>query len=894
MLIGGEFMQQVHFEKFTLSNGLDVILHQDNALPLVAVNVWYHVGSKDETPGKTGYAHLFEHLMFEGSKHHNSGYFEPLQEVGATLNGSTTPDRTNYWENLPSHYLELALWLESDRMGFLLDALDQGRMDIQRDVVKNERRQSYENRPYGVSGIHLQGAVYPLPHPYHWPTIGFHEDLDAASLEDAKAFFQRFYTPSNASLAIAGDIRPEQAAELAERYFGDIPPGPALPRATRTDSPLQGRADLTLHDKVTLPRWSIVWPTVPRFHPDEAPLSVLASLLSDGKSSRLHRSLVYEKRIAQSAAVRHGPSEIAGDFHMDVTAAAGHTAEEVAEAALAEIRRLQDSPPQPEELERFRNRLEWQQVRLTANIGGFGGRANRLNSFNVFAGDPGLINRDMDRFLAVQPEDVQRAARVYMGERQVQMVVLPEPSRSHASAGIDRTQRPTPAAPAAFTPPMPERQRLSNGLEILVVERRELPAVSFALVLNTGAAGDPVTLPGLASFTTAMVQEGTTARTSSQIADEMEFMGSQLATATGRESTTLAAETLTRHFPKALEIAADLVQNAVFPVDEMDRLRRERLTSLRRMRDDPTAMAGRHAPGLILGTESAFGHPPSGTEESVEAITREDMAAFYGRNYGPEGATLVVVGDVSLGEVAEQAEQWLGAWQAANGDSPDAAAPAEDAAPTPTTLYLLDKPGAAQSVIRVGLTSVERQHPDYPALALLNHLFGGQFTARLNMNLREDKGYSYGYRSWFEWHRGLSLFMVGGGVQTAVTREAVEETLRELRDVVGERPVTEAEFEAARSAMLRQFPSSFETSWQVLEQLVHAVSFNLPDDYYQTLPSAIEAVTLEEVRRAAAENIDNGRLTLLVVGDREVIEPGLREVGVSVRLLDQEGREVQE
>ena len=350
MLIGGDFMQQVHFEKFTLSNGLDVILHQDNALPLVAVNVWYHVGSKDETPGKTGYAHLFEHLMFEGSKHHNSGYFEPLQEVGATLNGSTTPDRTNYWENLPSHYLELALWLESDRMGFLLDALDQGRMDIQRDVVKNERRQSYENRPYGVSGIHLQGAVYPLPHPYHWPTIGFHEDLDAASLEDAKAFFQRFYTPSNASLAIAGDIRPEQAAELAERYFGDIPPGPALPRATRTDSPLQGRADLTLHDKVTLPRWSIVWPTVPRFHPDEAPLSVLASLLSDGKSSRLHRSLVYEKRIAQSAAVRHGPSEIAGDFHMDVTAAAGHTAEEVAEAALAEIRRLQDAPPQPEEL----------------------------------------------------------------------------------------------------------------------------------------------------------------------------------------------------------------------------------------------------------------------------------------------------------------------------------------------------------------------------------------------------------------------------------------------------------------------------------------------------------------------------------------------------------------
>ncbi len=887
-------MHQIEFEKFTLPNGLDVMLHQDNALPLVAVNVWYHVGSKDETPGKTGYAHLFEHLMFEGSKHHDSGYFQPLQEVGATLNGSTTPDRTNYWENLPSHYLELALWLESDRMGFLLDALDQRRFDVQRDVVKNERRQNYENRPYAGSSIHLQGAVYPLPHPYHWPTIGFHEDLDAAGLEDAISFFRRFYTPGNASLAIAGDIQPGQAAELVERYFGDIPPGPALPRATRTDSPLQGRADLTLHDRVTLPRWTIAWPAVPRFHPDEAALSVLASLLGDGKSARLHRSLVYEQRIAQGVVVRNGPSEIAGDFHMDVTAAAGHSAEEVTDAALAEIRRIQDAAPLPEEVERVRNRLEWQHVRLTANIGGFGGRANRLNSYNVFAGDPGRINSDLERFLAVQPEDVQRVARVYLGERHVQMTVLPEPPRSHAAAGIDRTRRPAPASPRAFEPPAPVRRRLSNGVETLVVERRGLPAVSFALVMETGGAGDPPSLPGLASFTTAMLQEGTAGRTSNQIADEMEFMGSQLATATGRESTMLAAETLTRHFPKALEIAADLAQNAAFPEDEITRLRTERLTSLRRMKDDPSAMAARFAPGLILGRESAYGHPLSGTEESVQAISRGDMADFYRRRYGPDGATLVVVGDVSPDEAARLAEEWLGDWRAAPDGDASPAAPAYGESQPATTLYLMDKPGAAQSVIRVGLTSVARRHPDYPALVLLNQLFGGQFTARLNMNLREDKGYSYGYRSWFEWHRGLSVFMAGGAVQTAVTREAVEETLRELRELVGDRPVTEAEFAGAREAMLRQFPSSFETSWQILEQMVHAVSFNLPDDYYRTFPAAIEAVTLEDVRRAAAELLDGRSLTLLVVGDREAIEPGLREVGVPVRLLDAEGAEAQE
>ncbi|MDP6494524.1 MAG: pitrilysin family protein, partial [Dehalococcoidia bacterium] len=419
-------MEPISFEKITLDNGLDVILHQDTSLPIVAVNVWYHVGSKDEEPGKTGYAHLFEHLMFEGSKNHNIGYFEPLQEVGAILNGSTTPDRTNYWENLPSNYLELALWLESDRMGFLLDALDQRRFDIQRDVVKNERRQSYENRPYGVSSIHLQEATYPLPHPYHWPTIGFHEDLDAATLDDAKAFFQKFYTPSNASLAIAGDFQLEATRAMVERYFGDLKPGSALPRAMRTDSPLQGSVRLTLYDRVLLPRLSLVWPTIPKFHQDEAPLSILAFILESGKSSRLHRSLVYEHRIAQSVSVGHGPAEITGDFHVEVTAATGHTAAEVEETVLIELQRIRDTPPLPEELVRTKNRLEWQQVRLMASIGGFGGRANRLNSFNVFAGDPGLINSDLGRYLAVQPDDVSRVAHEYLRERQVQMVVLPE------------------------------------------------------------------------------------------------------------------------------------------------------------------------------------------------------------------------------------------------------------------------------------------------------------------------------------------------------------------------------------------------------------------------------------------------------------------------------------
>ena len=376
-------MVSIAYEKVTLPNGLDVILHEDHSIPLAAVNVWYHVGSKNEAPGRTGFAHLFEHVMFEGSKHHNSSHFEPLQKVGANLNGSTNSDRTNYWEDVPSNYLELALWLEADRMGFLLEALDQQRFDIQRDVVKNERRQSYENRPYGMAQGNIQEAVFPLPHPYHWMTIGSQEDLDAASLDDIKDFFRSFYSPSNASLAIAGDIDRAGTLELVNRYFGDLPPGPPVRRIGRFDSGLPGRIDLELRDRVSLPRLYIAWPALPDSDPEEASLEILRAVLADGQSSRLYRSLVYDQQIAQSVSVRNYSAEIAGQFIIEVTAAAGHSLEGLEAATDAEIARIWQEPPTEEELDRAKNRLESSHFRQLSRIGGFGGRADMLNYYNV-------------------------------------------------------------------------------------------------------------------------------------------------------------------------------------------------------------------------------------------------------------------------------------------------------------------------------------------------------------------------------------------------------------------------------------------------------------------------------------------------------------------------------
>ena len=886
-------MEPIAFEKFTLSNGLDVILHEDHSLPLVAVNVWYHVGSKDEQPGKTGYAHLFEHIMFEGSKHHNRSYFDPLQQVGATLNGSTTTDRTNYWETLPSNYLELALWLEADRMGFLLDALDQQRFDIQRAVVKNERRQSYENRPYGMAEIRIQEALHPLPHPYHWPTIGYHEDLDVATLDDARAFFQRFYSPSNASLTIAGDLHAEEAKELVHRYFASLLPGPALPPAARTDSPLLGQTDVTLYDRVLLPRLHLAWPTVPRFHPNAAALAILATILGSGKSSRLYRKLVYERRIAQSVAAHHDPAELTGDFQVEATAASGHTTQELAEAARAELERVRREPPTADEMARAKNRVQWSMVRQMTNIGGFGGRADRLNAFNVFARDPDQLNRELDRYMAVQAEDVSSAAESFLGSRQVQLVVLPAPARSPANVVVDRSSTPSPAAPRSFQAPLPQRAQLANGLDLLVIERRGLPAVGFSLLLKTGAARDPAHLPGLAAFTTAMLQEGTATRTSQQIAGEFEFIGSQLGSVTGREWTRVGAEVLSSQWPKALELAADVVRNATFPDEELARVRTERVTALKRLRDEATATAAQVAPMLVYGRTSPYGHPPFGTEAALTALGRDDLAAQFGKGFGPEGSTLLVVGDVSADEVLKLAETYLGDWKGGNGDR-ESAPPAPTPTPPVATLYLIDKPGAAQSVIRVSAEgAITKQHPDYYALVLLNHLFGGQFTSRLNMNLRQDKGYSYGYRSGFEWYRHFSLLAAGGAVQTAVTREAVAETLREFQELLSERPVTEAEFAVAKEGTLRLFPSTFETLGQVLEQLAQIALYGLPDYYYRGIPAAIGAVSLADVRRVARVWVDVDRMPILVVGDRQAVEPGLREFGLPMRILDHEGNELE-
>ncbi len=879
----------IAFEKYRLANGLDVILHEDHSIPMVGVNVWYHVGSQNEAPGRTGFAHLFEHVMFEGSKNHNREYFEPLQEAGGNINGSTSTDRTNYFENVPSNYLELALWLESDRMGFLLDALDERKFEVQRDVVKNERRQSYENRPYGMAGQEIRKALFPPNHPYSWQTIGSQEDLNSASLDDVKDFFRRFYAPNNASLAIAGDLDPAQAKQMVAKYFGDLPPTPPVARLERWTPYLGGELRVNLEDRVQLERVYFAWVGPPRFDQDEAPLDVLVSILGEGRSSRLHHSLVYEKQISREVGAYFAAMEIAGEVRIDATVVPGASLADVEAGVFAEVLRIQGSPPSAEEVQRSINRIESYYVRQLESIGGFGGRADLLNYFNVLAGDPGRLNTDLERYLVVTPDDVQRVARQYLTSGRVRLVVRPKAETSVTPSAVDRTLQPPPAPAPSFRPPLPRRVGLANGLDLLVIEKHEVPIVACALYAPGGAVADPQDKPGLLAFSGRLLQEGTTTRTSTQIAEEAEFIAARPNVGTDRENIVISTEALVRHWPKALELLADLVRNPVFPEHEVERVRKERLTDLRRIRDDANAIADRVEMGLLYGRESPHGHPIGGREASVAAFTRDEIVATHARAVLGTRPTFVIVGDISAAEVARQLEDAFAGWEGDRAEPPPAAAAGD---PERVTIYLVDKPGAAQSVIRAGHLAPPRPNPDYYALVVMNMVFGGQFTARLNMNLREDKGYSYGYRSRFDWRRTLSNFSAGGAVQTEVTKEALVETLKEYRDLHDERPITNEEFDKARLGLIRGYPPTFETPGGVLRRLLDVVHFGLPDDWFAGQIERLEAVTLEDVRRVAREHIHPDKLAVLVVGDRALIEPGLRELELPLVILDHEGNVV--
>ncbi len=897
----------IKYKEITLKNGLRVIMHEDHSTPIVAVNLWYHVGSKNEVAGRTGFAHLFEHMMFQGSKNYDADYFTPLQEAGANLNGSTNPDRTNYWEVVPSNFLEMALFLEADRMGGLLEAMTQEKLDNQRDVVKNERRQNYENQPYGTAGEKSVALMYPKEHPYSWTTIGSLDDLTAASMDDVKSFFRQYYVPNNASLVIAGDFDPKEAQKLVEKHFGGIAKGTPITRPNPPVPKLDKEIRVSYEDSVQLPRLYMSWHTVPNFNKDAAALSILGGILSAGRGSRLQSNLVYDKQIAQTVSAFNGAQEIAGRFQIVATARQNKPLDEIEKELNAEIERIKKEPPTQDEIARTVNQIESSFIFGLQSVGGFGGKSDQLNQYATFVGKPDYFQADLNRFRQVTPADISRVANTYLTDKRLVMSFVPRPkgkempkmneaANQQASTSkkektkIDDSKLPKPMANPKFALPTIEKTKLSNGLEVWLVKQSELPIVTMNMVFKTGTTADPQGLTGLGDTTSSLLDDGTKTRSAVEIANEVQSIGARLSTGSGDDSSSVGMSTLTKNFDKALDIYADVIQNAEFPEAEVETSRRRALVGLLQRRDNANAISNLVYNRILYGDAHPYGVYLN--EASVKAIKRDDLKKFYSTYYRPNNAVLIVVGDTNLKMLTPKLEAKFKDWKA--GDISQISlpnAPSRDKA----AIYVVDKPGAAQSVISIGQIGVSRDNPDYFPLQVMNTLLGGAFTSRINMNLREDKGYTYGARSGFSYRRGAGPFTASAGVQTAVTKESVIEFLKEIRGVRGEIPVTQAELEYNKQSLIRSYPRGFETIEQIAGQLSNVVTYGLPDTYFNDYISRVNAVTLEDVNRVANKYLSPDKLAIVVVGDRKTIEPGLKQIkglGNSIIYLDAEGNPI--
>jgi zinc protease len=886
-------LPKLKVEQYKLSNGLTVILYEDHSLPIVGVNVTYFVGSKNEKPGKTGFAHLFEHMMFQGSKNSNQGYFKPLQEIGGTLNGSTNTDRTQYWEMVPAGYLERALWMEADRMGFLLDAMTQERLSNQISVVSNERRQNYENRPYGTVREKIAAVLYPPNHPYSWLTIGSIADLQAASLDDVKDFFRTYYTPNNASLCVTGDFDPTQAKRLVEKLFGALPPGPPVSRLERWVPEVSGEVALDIQDRVQLPRTTFVWPTVPVYSANDAALDVFGRILGGGKTSRLYQKLVYEKQIAQDAMSTHNAQQISGTFNITLTPRPGRTTKEVEAAALEVLQEALDKGITKDELERVQTITTADYVRSMQSIGGFRGLSDRLNEYYQFLGQPDMYRWDLQRYLDLTPEGVTAAARRHLGADRLVARVTPmppvKPETSELATKFDRAPMPGQGPENPFKLPARQRFKLANGLDVVLVEYHNLPLVNCYLLVRGGSSSDPTQRAGLASMTATLLQEGAAGRTSQQIAEGLEGLGAEMRTNVSADATAISLSAIKTRLDDSLALFSDVLTKPDFPAAELERQRKRLLVRFQQMEDQPEYLANL-ALARVLFPDYPYGHLPTGNPKAVGAITLDDVKGFWKANYMPANADLIVVGDVTRAELETKLAPGLGAWK-------EGKAPSLALKPAPQhgkrTIYLIDKPGAAQSVIATGLVGLPRSTKEYVPLEVLNAAFGGQFVSRLNLNLREDKGYTYGARSRFQFDRFSGTFTAGAPVQTKVTVPALKETLAELEGIAGKKPITDKELSYAQGTIVNGYARRFETPGQIAMQLSEVVLYGLPDDSLETFPKQVMAVKAADLARLGAKVVLPDNLAIVVVGDAKVVKPELEKLQIGpIVELDKEGNPI--
>jgi zinc protease len=885
---------EVEYEKITLDNGLDVIFHVDRKLPIVHVNQWFHVGSKNERPGRTGFAHLFEHLMFEGSTNAPEGYFAYIEKAGGNLreggvNGTTSHDRTNYFATVPSGNLEHVLWLESDRVATLADALTSENFENQREVVRNERRQGLENQPYGQWTQLVCENLYPSGHPYSWPVIGSHEDLEAATLEDVRTFFQTYYTPNNLSLVIAGDLDIDQAKRMVESYYGGIPAGPRINRPTRWISHLSAEKTVNVPDAVPQVRTYTMWPVPSRFEDAEVPLDLASSLLSDGLSSRLKKSLVYDSQLCTDIMAFNMSKEISGMFVTVASVRPGASVEAVEQEIDDQLHRLASEGPTEDELQRVKTSWEYRFVSGLERIGGFGGKADKLNESNTFRGDPGYFQTEYDSFTNTTADQIKDAVGEWVDTKNRLVIrFLPETQRKASSTTIDRSVKPLLGEDTPFRSPDVKSETLPNGLEVYVVERRDLPKVAVTLAVRSGSVHDESGKSGAAHVMMTTIDKGTQTRDALEIADELGNLGSGLSATVYRESSALSFESLTRNLSGVMDIFSDVVRNPLFPETEIEREVKRNLDLIDQRKANAQSLAGRLIPSLAFGRDHVYGRPVQGDQESMNLLERLDVMRSHDMYWGPKQAALIFAGDISMDDATVLARTHLGDWT-----GEDLAAGSVDE-PSPIgqgQLYIVDRPGNPQTVVSQILAAPKRTTPEYYALRLADTIWGGGFESRLNRNLREDKGLTYGIFSSLSLNRFAGTWCVQSAVDGDRTGEALSEIVSELDGISGQKPITEEELVDARTNLVRGYAQQFESVRRIGGQVAGLWSNRLPMVELRRAIDEIAEATLDDVNEAAQKYTSPEQATYLLVGDRSVIEPQINE-SFAVQGLTDDGRTI--
>jgi len=907
----------IAYDTFTLPNGLRVIVHTDRKAPIVAVNIWYHVGSKDEPAGRTGFAHLFEHLMFNGSENHTGEYFDPFELAGATdMNGTTNSDRTNYFENVPTTALDMALWMESDRMGHLLGAIAQKTLDEQRGVVQNEKRQG-ENQPYGQVNEIESKAIYPLGHPYHHTVIGSMNDLNAASLEDVKTWFRTWYGPNNAVLVLAGDIDLATAKAKVAKYFGDIPATPTMAQPKVNLAPLAADGRTVVQDAVPQVMVDRVWNVAQVGTRDADLLDLFASILGGGKSSRLQSRLMYQDKLVDSINAYYNGQQVVGMFGMQGNIKQGVDPAKVETIANEELQRLLKDGPTAEELARAKTTYRAGFVRGIERIGGFGGKADALASCTIYTGDPGCFRETLDTIDNATAADIVAVANKWLKGHSHTFVVEPGKRTPLAEdAAVKPAPMTLPAVDSKFktvasdvdrskgvpavtsfpdlTFPALQRATLANGTQVVLAERHDIPVVQVSYEFGGGYASDAKQRLGTASFAMGMLDEGEGDLDALAFANRAQELGARLGANADIDGSGAYVSALKEKLDPSLQLFADMLRKPKFAQADIDRVKATWIAGIAQEKARPNGAALRVLPPLLYGAGHPYAIPFSGTgtEASIKALTRGDLVAYHDAYVRPQDATLIVVGDTTLGEIVPKLNAVFGDWSG-TGKAPAAATVPATARPGDVRVYLIDQPGAIQANIFAGELVPSTRDASADVFDFANKVLGGAFSSRLNMNLREDKHWAYGAYSFTSDAVGQRPWMAFAPVQIDKTVPALQEMVREIGDfATGAKPATRAEVDKARADEINGLPGSFETASAVMNAIGDIVRYDRPDDYVVKHAAHLKSLTTDEVN-AAAKTIAPKALTWVVVGDLSKIEQPIRDLKLgTVSVIDADGKPV--